>query len=173
MRGLLTFLSLTLLLTCAKEDSQAPNTPPSQIVRQYTLTVSAGDGGSVSTTGGSFASGAQVSITATPNSGYSFSGWSNGSSDNPLSVTLNSNTSVTANFQVIVNSYTLTVTAGEGGSVSSEGGEYEEGTQVTITATPDEGYEFIGWSDGEAYAERVISISENQTLIAEFQKKII
>ena len=42
---------------------------------------------------------------------------------------------------MIVNSYTLTVTAGDGGSVSTEGGEYEEGTEVTITATPDEGYE--------------------------------
>ncbi len=49
--------------------------------------------------------------------GYSFSGWSNGSTANPLTVTLNSNTSITANFQVIVNSYTLTVTAGEGGTV--------------------------------------------------------
>ena len=41
--------------------------------------------------------------------------------------------------------YTLTVTAGEGGSVSSGGGEYEEGTEVTIIATPDDGYEFVGW----------------------------
>ena len=173
MRKLPIYISLLLLLTCAKEDSQNPNTPPSDITKQYTLTVSAGEGGSVSTPGGTFSSGTQVSITATPSEGYSFSGWSNGSSDNPLSVTINSNTSVTANFQVIVNSYTLTVTAGEGGSVSSEGGEYEEGTEVTITATPDEGYEFIGWSDGETSAERVMSISENQTLIAEFQKKII
>ena len=52
MKKLFLFLSLLLLLTCAKEDSQAPNTPPSQITRQNTLTVSAGDGGSVSTTGG-------------------------------------------------------------------------------------------------------------------------
>ena len=51
-----------------------------------------------------------------------------------LLVTLNSNTSITANFQVIVNSYTLTVvSAGEGGSVSTGGGEYEEGTEVTVT----------------------------------------
>ena len=42
---------------------------------QYTLTANAGDGGSV-TGGGTFASGTQVSLTATPNSGYSFSGWS-------------------------------------------------------------------------------------------------
>ena len=36
--------------------------------------------------------------------------------------------------------YTLTITAGDGGSVSSEGGTYDEGTEVTITATPSEGY---------------------------------
>ena len=121
MKKLPIYIYLLYVLTCAKEDSQAPNTPPTQIVKQYTLTASAGDGGSVSL-GGTFASGTQVSLTATPNSGYSFSGWSNGSTTNPLTVTLNSNTSLTANFQVIVNSYTLTVIAGEGGSVSTEGG---------------------------------------------------
>ncbi|MDA0792774.1 MAG: hypothetical protein O3B46_06645, partial [Bacteroidetes bacterium] len=36
--------------------------------------------------------------------------------------------------------YTLTVSAGEGGTVSTEGGTYDEGTEVTITATPAEGY---------------------------------
>ena len=40
--------------------------------------------------------------------------------------------------------YTLTVTTGEGGTVSTEGGTYDEGTEVTITATPEEGYEFVG-----------------------------
>ena len=50
MKKLFLFLSLLLLLTCAKEDlHKAPNTPPSQITRQNTLTVSAGDGGSIST----------------------------------------------------------------------------------------------------------------------------
>ncbi len=48
------------------------------------------------TGGGTFASGTQVSLTATPSSGYSFSGWSNGSTTNPLTITLNSNTSITA-----------------------------------------------------------------------------
>ena len=170
MRRLFTFLSLTLLLTCAKEDSQAPNTPPSQIVRQYTLTVSAGDGGSVSTTGGTFASGTQVSITATPNAGYSFSSWSNGSTANPLNVTLNSNTTVTANFEAIVNSYTLSVSAGEGGSVSSEGGEYEEGTEVTITATPNEGYEFTGWSDGSQDESITLILNEDKSIEASFER---
>ena len=102
------YISLLLLLTCAKEDSQTSNTAPTQTVKQYTLTASVrcigqlycgqGEGGSV-TGGGTFASGTQVSLTASPSSGYSFSGWSNGSTANPLTVTLNSNTIITANFQ--------------------------------------------------------------------------
>ena len=169
MKKLSIYISLLFVLTCAKEDSQAPNTPPTQIVKQYALTASAGDGGSV-TGGGTFASGTQVSLTATPSSGYSFSGWSTGSTANPLTVTLNSNTSITANFQVIINSYTLTVTAGEGGRVSTEGGEYEEGTEVTITATPLEGYEFVGWSDGENLSERVITIISETIISANFEE---
>ena len=167
MKKLPLYISLLLFLTCAKEDSQAPNTPPSQITRQYTLSASAGDGGSVSTTGGTFASGTQVSITATPNAGYSFSGWSNGSTANPLSVTLNSNTTITANFQAIVNSYTLTVSAGEGGVVSG-GGEYEEGTEVTISAVANSCFNFSQWSDGETSSERVVTVNSNIGITAEF-----
>ena len=168
MKKLFLFLSLLLLLTCAKEDSQAPNTPPSQITRQNTLTVSAGDGGSVSTTGGTFASGTQVSITATPNAGYSFSGWSNGSTANPLTVTLNSNTSITANFQVIINSYILTLTAGEGGTVTG-GGEYEEGTDVTITASSNYCQQFVSWSDGDSNNPRIVNIDSDLNLSAQFE----
>ena len=168
MKKLPIYISLLFVLTCAKEDSQAPNTPPTQITIQYTLTANAGDGGSV-TGGGTFASGTQVSLTATPTSGYSFSGWSTGSTANPLTVTLNSNTTITANFQVILNSYTLTVTAGEGGSVSTEGGEYDEGTEVTITATPDEGYEFMGWSDGKLNITNTFNINSNINITADFE----
>ena len=168
MRKLFTFLSLLFILTCAKEDSQTSNTAPTQTVKQYALTASAGDGGSV-TGGGTFASGTQVSLTATPSSGYSFSGWSNGSTANPLTLTLNSNTSITANFQVIVNSYTLSVTSEEGGSVSTEGGEYEEGTEVTITATPDEGYRFTGWSDDSTEESITITLNSDTSLTANFE----
>ena len=65
--------------------------------------------------------------------------------------------------------YTLTVTAGEGGTVSTEGGTYDEGTSVTITATPKEGYKFIGWSDGESTISRSINMSENINIEANFQ----
>ena len=172
MKKLSLYISLLFVLTCAKEDSQDPGTTPSNITPRYTLTASSGEGGSVSPTTGSFNAGTQVSVTATPNSGYSFSGWSNGSTANPVTVTLNSNTSITANFALIP-VYTITVSAEEGGSVSSNGGEYQQGTQVTLTATPDEGYEFSGWSDGSTEATRVITASEDLTLTASFTELII
>ena len=44
------------------------------------------------------------------------------------------------------NQYTLTVTAGEGGSVTPEAtGTYDEGTTITLSATPDAGYDFDRW----------------------------
>lgn len=59
--------------------------------------------------------------------------------------------------------YTLTVTAGEGGSVSTEGGTYDEGTEITVTATPDEGYGFENWQDFNS-AENTITITLNSNL---------
>ena len=44
----------------------------------------------------------------------------------------------------VVVQYTLTVTAGEGGSVT-DGGTFDDGTEVIITASPIEGYRFTGW----------------------------
>ena len=70
--------------------------------------------------------------------------------------------------------YTLTVTAGEGGTVSTEGGTYDEGTDVNIIATPDEGYEFIGW-EGKDFSETsiIITLSSNLSLQASFRKLIL
>lgn len=46
--------------------------------------------------------------------------------------------------------YTLTLTAGEGGSVSPQAtGTFDEGTVITITATPDDGYRFDRWQGSD------------------------
>ena len=67
--------------------------------------------------------------------------------------------------------YTLTATAGEGGSVYSEGGTYDEGTNVTVTATPSEGYEFIGWEGNNSGSSNLlITLNSNTTLQALFQR---
>jgi uncharacterized repeat protein (TIGR02543 family) len=66
--------------------------------------------------------------------------------------------------------YTLEVTTGEGGTVSSEGGTYDEGTEVTITATPAEGYEFVGWEGSDSTNETLtITLNSNQTIQAQFE----
>jgi len=66
--------------------------------------------------------------------------------------------------------FTLTVTAGEGGSVSTEGGTFDEGTEVTISATPAEGYEFVGWEGSDSTeALLTLNLNSNQTISAIFK----
>ena len=67
------------------------------------------------------------------------------------------------------NQYTLTVSAGEGGSVSTEGGNYVEGTKVTVTANPEEGYGFAGWTNFESNSSTItITINSNTSVSASF-----
>ena len=65
--------------------------------------------------------------------------------------------------------YTLTVSAGDGGTVSTEGGTYDEGTEVTITATPNEGYRFTGWEEMILQMKATITLNADQTLQALFE----
>jgi len=60
--------------------------------------------------------------------------------------------------------YSLTVTAGEGGTVSTEGGTYDEGTEVTITASVNEGFIFNGW-EGDNTPEKSLTISINSNIV--------
>ena len=74
-------------------------------IRQYTLTIAAGAGGTTNPAPGSHPcdSGDQVSITAVPYSGYQFSGWSGDVSgtSNPITINMNEDKSVQANFALI------------------------------------------------------------------------
>ena len=66
--------------------------------------------------------------------------------------------------------YTLSVIAVEGGTVSSEGGTYDDGTEITVTATPAEGYEFIGWDGIDSLSNSLtLIINSNTTIQANFQ----
>lgn len=63
--------------------------------------------------------------------------------------------------------YIITVNAGTGGTVSG-GGEYDNGTTATLTATPSTGYKFKQWSDGDTNATRTITVTANATYTAQF-----
>ena len=68
----------------------------------YSLILSATSGGTTDPVPGTYTydAGSQVTITASPNAGYKFSGWSGGASgtENPLTVKLDSDKSIAANF---------------------------------------------------------------------------
>ena len=77
--------------------------------------------------------------------------------------------------------YTLTVTAGEGGSVSPEAtGTYDEGTTITISATPDPGYVFDRWEGSDfdnsgcgfaRYCRTAVTINSNRSVLAFFLRE--
>ena len=162
-------VSLIIVFSCSTEDEQSvapivqtPQPEPEPDPVEYTLSVSAAEGGTVSSEGGTYEEGSEVTITASASEGYRFTGWEGNSSTNEsLTVTLNSNQTLQALFELIP-IYTLTVATSEGGTVSTEGGEYQEGTEVTITATPDQGYEFVGWTGAIESTELEIQISVNE-----------
>ena len=135
------------------------------VPNQYALTVECNSGQGVVSGGGNYDYNTTHSISATPAVGYHFTQWSDGNTDNPRTVTLTQDTTFTALFAI--NVYTLTVTAGEHGTVSG-GGDYEHGTEATLTATADEGYHFSQWSDGSTDNPYTITLTADLTLTATF-----
>lgn len=169
------------------------NTNPPPVNFQLTVTNSGAGAGAVtsspagiscgSTCSASFASGTAVSLSAAPNSGSTFAGWSGACSGTAsCSVTLSANSSVTATFSPVqVTNYQLTVqSAGTGGGTiaSSPAGincgstcsaSFASGTAVTLTATPNAGSTFAGWSGGcSGTSTCSLTLSANASVTATF-----
>ena len=117
-----------------------------------TLVVSTAGSGSVavSPVRDFYDDGTTVTLTATPATGFLFSGWGGDLSDtaNPSTLIMSANKSVTATFSVLPPPRVLTVnTVGSGTvAVSPVRDFYDDGTTVTLTATPTAGFQFSGWS---------------------------
>jgi uncharacterized repeat protein (TIGR02543 family) len=96
---------------------------------------------------GTYDSGTVVTVQATPEVGYTFTGWSGALSGttNPTTVTMTANKSITANFAHITYTLTTTASPSTGGSVSGAG-TYDGGTTATVQAKPATGYRFTGWT---------------------------
>ncbi len=92
--------------------------------------------------------GTGVILTAVPEEGWEFSGWSGDytGDENPLELTVTGNTELVARFSPAY--HTLTVGIGGGGTVgmAPEGDSLVWGTEVTLTATPGTGWEFRNWT---------------------------
>ncbi len=170
MRKIFFLLSIfAIVLSCSSDEISTP----APIVK-YTITLSAEEGGTVSTTGGEYESGQTVSVTATPEGEYLFKDWSDGNTNATRTITVSSNSTLTANFEK--KKYPLTVNIEGEGEVLEEiviagrTTDYDSGTTVKLTAVPSEGWEFVGWTGAIASAELeiVILVSEAKTISAGF-----
>lgn len=160
--------------------------------QQYSLTITNGGGGVVTSTPfgidcgaacvASFDSGMAVSVIARPAAGYVFSGWSGGcSGTQTCDLVMNSNQAATATFAVMPpGKVSLTVHDYGGGSVlSSPAGincgstcsyAYDVGTVVTLSASPSSGWTFTGWSGSvcTGTAQCVVTLNQAQEVNAIF-----
>ena len=141
-------------------------------LKQYTVTTTNDGNGSVSG-GGSYYYNSTCTLTATPGTGYEFDEWtvsgSQVSTSNPYSFTVTEDVTVNANFKVPT--YTVTISSVTGGSVTGAG-TYSYGDTVTITATPDTGYEFVSFDvNGSTISQNPYSftITSNVTVVPSFE----
>ena len=132
---------------------------------KYTLTTNTVGQGSISLSppGGNYEEDTLVTLTASPGIGWQFNGWSGDifGMENPITIIMNSDMHVTANFtEITPGYYTLAVSITGQGNVTLDptGGTYLAGTMVRLTAAPDPGWEFYRW-----YGD--LSDSENPTNI--------
>ncbi|MBK8806513.1 MAG: DUF2271 domain-containing protein [Bacteroidales bacterium] len=141
------------------------------VVSNFNLTVTPPSNGTISPSSGSYASGASVALTATPASGYVFSGWTGDASGttNPYTLTMNSNKTVGATFTEVPK-YNLTITSPSNGTISPSSGSYASGATVTLTATPASGYVFSGWTGDPSGTTNPVTIimNSNKTVGATF-----
>lgn len=170
---LILFVFSILVFSCSKE----------VILPQYGLSVSSNptNGGTVNPSSGTYEEGKLVSITATPASEYLFLNWSGSvtSTKNPLGLTIDTDKSLTANFEK--RTYPLNLTIEGNGVVNEEivnvanNSVYPSGTNVKLTARPNEGWEFTEWKGDYVGTDTsfVIAINNAKSITAVFNEKVI
>ena len=161
-----------------------------QHVEQYTLSAAVSTVGAgtvkVSPAGTVFDAETPITVTATKNFGYKFVNWTDAnnqvvSTDKTYTFSISANTALKANFEKI-NTYALDYKV-EGGAkdymistspaptVVDGKNMYEEGTEVTLTASSNDILTFTNWNDGETGAERKISMNADQSFTAAYSAK--
>ena len=171
------YLLFLLVLSCSKDKDEEPE----YVVKNYDVSIETTEGGTVSYAGGSIQAGQTVTVNATPSDGYKFTGWSGDATgnENPLTVTVYSNTNITANFERI--KYVLNVGVVGSGQVSQtvissskKGEEYNAGTVIRLNANPNSGSLFTTWSGSttETSSEIDITIDGTKSVTATFEEQI-
>jgi len=148
---------------------------------RYDLSTSSTAGGSVTTPGeGTFTydEGAVVNLVATPGVGYLFVEWTGdvGTIDDvyaaSTTITMNSDYSITANFEEISSvQYDLTTSSTAGGSVTTPGEgvfTYGEASVVDLAAEAEEDYRFVEWTGDVGTVDDVYAASTTITMNSDY-----
>ena len=139
-----------------------------------TLTLGVNDESMGSVTGaGTYDGGSDVKIEAKANEGFVFVQWSDGVTENPRTLKVTSDMTLTAIFKdknadpdkFVV---TLMVSDPNAGEVTGSG-SYELGETIIIEAKAKDGYKFVNWSDGNTSPVRTIIVDKNLALTANFE----
>ncbi len=139
---------------------------------EYSLTITPVGGGHVTVDNpGPYQLNDVVQLTAMPDIGWSLFAWSGDltGSDNPNSITVTGNMSVTATFTQT--EYSLTITqVGDGHVTVSNPGPYHLNDVIQLTAVPDAGWSFSAWSGDLSGSTNpaFITINGNKSVTATF-----
>lgn len=128
--------------------------------------------GEVTGNAGTYEEGATATLTAEPTTGYQFVNWTVGEDTytaNPLEIVVNSNLTITANFKAISYTITANVNKEQYGNVTG-GGAYDYNTTATLTATANDGYEFVNWSNGSTDNPLAYTVTKDETITANFRQ---
>ena len=133
---------------------------------QYTLSLQCDSEQGIVEGAGTFDYQAQAEIYATPAYGYHFSSWSDGNTDNPRKYTVTKDVTLTANFAP--NIYSISVSCNSEQGQVTGGGSYAYLSNRSLEATPNYGYHFTKWSDGNTDNPRTIELRQDTAFVAIF-----
>ncbi|WP_175402809.1 InlB B-repeat-containing protein [Mangrovivirga cuniculi] len=160
--------ALILGVSSCKED---------EVVTSYNLTTQIEGSGSVSPATANVKAGETIEVTAISDEGFEFESWSGDlvSTDNPLSIKMDNDYNITANFKSKTNSFTLITQVQGPGSVTPETKKVVEGETIEVIATPEEGYEFEGWTGDIISTDNplLVKMDKNIKITATFIDKTI
>ena len=142
------FTVLALLTVSASVTAQnAPN-------KRYNLVVTSADATQGTVEGGGYYAQSQTTvITAFPQRNYRFSHWSDGSSENPRTITVEKDAEIKAHFAYTGCVVNVEITPKGAGTVTGAG-RYSPGDEVVIVARPNPGYTFACSKDSSSITYR-------------------
>jgi surface protein len=116
-----------------------------------------------------------VQLTPVPSEGWMFTGWGGDLTGNevPTQIVVDTDKQVTVTFQL--KTYPLNVSVVGNGTVGVEPqlDVYPHGSQVTLTPTPSEGWEFMSWGGDitESTVPLVVTVTSELSVVGTFQRK--